>query len=95
MSIVEGEYQSNMKYYLRLENKVDENKVLSYCEPLRYMLKHNHNNEKVVLHYIKHTNSLSFQIKFPQNGPTYRRQVVNPRHQTLQGQSVAKSGAPL
>ena len=26
--------------------------------------------------------------------PTYRRQVVNPRHQTPQGQSVAKPGTP-
>ena len=26
------------------------------------------------------------------SGPTHRRQVVNPRHQTPQGQSVAKPG---
>ena len=38
---------------------------------------------------------LSFQTWFPKNGPTYRRQVVNPWHQTLQGQSVAKPGTPL
>ena len=38
---------------------------------------------------------LSFQTWFPKNGPTYRRQVVNPWHQTLQGQSVAKPGTRL
>ena len=30
-----------------------------------------------------------------QNGPTYRGQVVNLRHQTPQGESVAKPGTPL
>ena len=29
------------------------------------------------------------KIRFPKGGPTRRRQVVNPRHQTPQGQSVA------
>ena len=29
------------------------------------------------------------------SGPTYKRQVVNPRHKTPQGQSVAKPGTPL
>ena len=32
---------------------------------------------------------------FPKGQPTYTRQVVNPRHQTPQGQSVAKPGTPL
>ena len=32
---------------------------------------------------------------FPKGGPTCRRQVVNPRHQTSQGQSVAKPETPL
>ena len=33
-----------------------------------------------------------FKIRFPKCGPTYWRQVVNPWHQTSQGQSVAKPG---
>ena len=35
------------------------------------------------------------KVIFPKSWPTYRRQVVYPRHQTLQGQSVAKPGTPL
>ena len=53
------------------------------------------NNEKVVLHNVKLTNPLSFQTRFPKSGPTHWRQVGNPRHQTPQGQSVAKPGTPL
>ena len=42
------------------------------------------------IHYAKTTAQLSFKSRFPKNGPTYRRQVVTPRHQTPEGQSVAK-----
>ena len=38
---------------------------------------------------------LVFKNRFPKGGPTCRRQVVNPRHQTSQGQSVAKPETPL
>ena len=33
-----------------------------------------------------------FKLDLKKSGPTYRVQVVNPRHQTPQGQSVAKPG---
>ena len=46
-----------IKHYLRHENKVNENKVLSYCEALSYMW---NNGQKVVLQYVKLTNPLSF-----------------------------------
>ena len=36
-----------------------------------------------------------FKLDFQKSGPTYRGQVVNLRHQTPQGQSVAKPGTPL
>ena len=39
------------------------------------------NKERAVLHYGKLTNQLSFLTRFPKSGPTYRRQVVEPRHQ--------------
>ena len=48
-----------------------------------------------VLHHVKITNLLSVQTRFPTSGPTYRRQVVNPRHRTPQGKSFAKPGTPL
>ena len=37
--------------------------------------------------YVKPTAHLVFKNRFPKGGPTCRRQVVNPRHQTPQGQS--------
>ena len=64
---------------------VKENKVLSYGEALIYMWNL----------YVKLTNLLLSLIKFLKIGPTYREQVVNPRHQTPQGRSVAKPGTPL
>ena len=33
---------------------------------------------------------VKWKIRFPKSGPTYRRQVINPRHQLPQGKSVAK-----
>ena len=48
-----------------------------------------------IIHYVKSTAQLLFKIRFPKGGPTCRRQVVNPRHQTPQGQSVAKPETPL
>ena len=38
---------------------------------------------------------LSLKTTLPKRGPTYRRKVVNPWHQTPQGQSVAKPGTLL
>ena len=55
------------------------------------------NTKKIrfIIHYVKPTTQLLFRIRFPKGGPTCRRQVVNPRHQTSQGQSVAKPETPL
>ena len=50
---------------------------------------------RYIIHYVKPTAQLLFKIRFPKSGPTYGRQVVNPRHQTPQGQSVAKPETPL
>ena len=47
------------------------------------------------VHQVKPTAQLVFKNRFPKDGPTCRRQVVNPRHQTSQGQSVAKPETPL
>ena len=48
-----------------------------------------------IIHYVKFTAQLLFKIRFPKGEPTCRRQVVNPRPQTPQGQSVAKPENPL
>ena len=46
---------------------------------------------RYIIHYVKPTAQLLFKIRFPEGWPTYRRQVVNPRHQTPQWQSVART----
>ena len=61
---------------------------------IKIYTKHNQNNEKVMLQYVKLTNMLSFQTIFPRSGPTYKRKVVNPRHQTLHGHLVAIANEP-
>ena len=47
------------------------------------------------IHYVKPTAQLLFKSRFPKGGPTCRKQVFNPRHQTPQGQSVAKPETEL
>ena len=37
---------------------------------------------RFIIHYVKPTAQLLFKIRFSKGGPTCRRQVVNPRHQT-------------
>ena len=45
---------------------------------------------RYTIQYVKPTAQMVFKNRFPKGGPTCRRQVVNPRHQMSQGQSVAK-----
>ena len=54
-----------------------------------------HKKIRNIIHYVKPTAHPLFKIRFPKGGPTCRRQVVNPRHQTPQEQSVAKPEIPL
>ena len=50
---------------------------------------------RCIIHYCQPTAQLLFKIRFPKGGLTCGRQVVNPRHQTPQGQSVAKPETPV
>ena len=50
---------------------------------------------RYTIQYVKPTAQLVFKNRFPKGGPTCRRQVVYQRHQTSQGQSVAKPETPL
>ena len=59
------------------------------------MSKHKKKCLRFIIHYVKPTAQLLFRIRFPKGGPTCRGKVVNPRHQTPQGQSVAKPETPL
>ena len=69
----------------------DDKDIHNYINKSKWRLK----IEKTSLHYVKPTTPLQFVSRFPKSGPTYRRQVVNPRPQTPQGQSVAKPETPL
>ena len=42
------------------------------------------NIENDVLHYVKLTNPKPFANRFPKGWPTYRRQLINTRHQNPQ-----------
>ena len=50
---------------------------------------------RYTIQYVKPTAQPVFKNRFPKDGPTCRRQAVNPRHQTSQGQSIAKPETPL
>ena len=52
------------------------------------------NKIRYAIHYVKPTAQLLFKNRFPKGGPTGRRLMVNPRHQTPQGQPVAKPETP-
>ena len=52
-------------------------------------------NIRYIIHYVKPTAQLLFTIQFLKGGPPCWRQVVKSRHQTRQGQSVAKPETPL
>ena len=84
------------KHYLGRASMLNKNKILSYCQTLRYVqiywYKH---NWKVVLHYVKLIKPLFFHTRFLKSGPTHRKQVVNPRFHTPQGQSVVNPWIPL
>ena len=55
----------------------------------------NTQKKRFIIHYVKPTAQLLFKIRFPKGGPTCRRQVGNPRHQTPQGLSFAKPETAL
>ena len=46
-----------------------------------------HQNATIFFYYVKFI-ELLFTTKLPKNVLTYRRQVVNPRHQTQHGKSI-------
>ena len=81
--------------YLRRENKVNENEVVSYRETLRYMQNIIENNLKSCSPLCQTYKPISFQTRFPKKWARLQEQVVNPRHQTPQWQSGAKPGTLL
>ena len=79
---------------LRIFKKVKPQNDLVY-QAIYNCICQNTKKIRFIIHYVNPTAQLLFRIRFPKGGPTCRRQVVNPRHQTPQGQSVAKPETPL
>ena len=82
-----GVLDRNKEHYLKSKDKAEE----SY-DVLRHIQSHMSKYKKwrFTIHYVKPTAQLLLKSRFPKIGQTYRRQVVDPQHQTPQGQSVAK-----
>ena len=72
---------------LRIFKKVKPKNDLMY-QDLYNSICQNTQKIRFIIHYVKPTAQLLFKIRFSKGGPTCRRQVVNPRHQTPQGQST-------
>ena len=83
------EHNENKKYGVNIFRDI---KIIIYI----YMNKRKQNNENTFFPMVNLQNRTTVVYnQFPKNGLTCRRQMVNPRHPTLQGQSVAKPGTPL
>ena len=85
------EYLKKIKEYLRRQKPKND---LMY-QDIYNCICQNTKKIRFNIHYVKPTAQLLFKIRFPKSGPKCRRQVVNPRHQTPQGQSVTKPETPL
>ena len=79
------------KEYLRSKDKAKNHMIY---QDIYNCICHN-TQKRYTIHYVTPAAQLLFKNRFPKGGPTYRRQVVNPRHQTPQGQSVTKPDTPL
>ena len=80
------------KEFLRTKHKA---KKYMMCQGIYNCICQNKKKWRYTIYYVKPTAQLLFKNRFPKGGPTCRRQVVNPRHQTSQGQPVAKPETPL
>ena len=79
--------------YLRIKDKAKKNYMM--YQDIYDCICRNTKKWRYTIQYVKPTAQLVFNNRFPKGGQTGRRQVVNPRHQTSQGQSVAKPETPL
>ena len=86
-----GVLEKNKEY---LRNKAKAKNDMMY-QDIYNCICQNTKKEIYTIHYVTPTAQLLFKNRFPKGGPTCRRQVVNPRHQTPQGHSVAKPETPL
>ena len=88
------------KYYvkkriLRHGNKVNEIKyfnILTHHDICKTIIK---NNEKLFSIMSNLQTHYHFKLDFQKVDPTKRKQMVNPRHQTPRGHSIANHGTPL
>ena len=56
----------------------------------------NQKQQKKLFSFMSHLQTYNhFKLDLKKNGQTYKRQVINPLHQTPHGKSVANPGTPL
>ena len=85
-----GILEKNKEY----QSKGKAKNVMMYQDIYNYICQ-NTKKWRYTIQYVKTTAQLVFNNRFPKGWPTCMRQVVNPRYQTSQGQSVAKPETPL
>ena len=78
-----GVLDKNKEHYLKSKDKAE--KAYDVSRHIRLHMSKKKNGFTV--HYVKPTAQLLFKSRFPKNGPTYKRQMVNPRHQTPQDET--------
>ena len=88
-----GLLAKNKEHYLRSKDKAE--KAYDVSRHIRLHMSKYKKKWRFTIHYVKPTAQQLFKSQFSKSASTYRRQVVNPRHQTLQGQSVSKPETPL
>ena len=79
-----GVLDKSKEHYLRSKDKADKSHDELRHKQL-YKSKY-YQKWRFAIHYVKPTAKLLFKSWFKNSGQTYRRQVVNPRHPTPQGQ---------
>ena len=88
-----GVLDKNKEPYLRSKDKAKKIKWCIKINTIKYV--EMQKKWRFTIHYVKPTAQLLFKSRFPKRGHTYRRQVVKPRHQTPQRQSITKPETPL
>ena len=83
-----GVLEKNKKHYLRSKDNAE--KWYDVSRHIQLHMSKYKRKWRYTIHYVKPTAQLLFKSQFAKGGSTCRRQVVNPRNQTPQGQSVAK-----
>ena len=88
-----GVLDKNKEHYLKSKDKAEKSyDVLSHIKLHVSQYKKNEDLQSIMSNLQP---NCCLKVDFQKRGQTCRSQVVNPRHQTPQGQSLAKPETPL